>query len=310
MKRSLPWSSHGFTLLEVMVALAILAVLTVMTAQTINSGLANKAKFQADVARESGVRDALSVIQSDVGAAFHHRDILVSMMNELSKKQNPTGPGSNPNDPVGGIIPPVQPTPPPVNPQGQGGPGLPEPRATPVNLTGFVGRSDAMFFTVMNHTRTTRDAKESDQAKVGYFLKDCKSHTSPGKRTKCLIRSLSTSLDDDVTKTGPEAVLLENVEEFSLKYLVPGQEEFAESWKVGAMGREKSDEQNFPLAVQVSLTVHDKNNPKDKPFAASVLAPIRFPNNPNKKASDNTAGTGQNPSGPGNPTPTPRPGGH
>jgi prepilin-type N-terminal cleavage/methylation domain-containing protein len=324
MRNQAPFRSpqNGFTLLEVMVALGILAVLTVATSNAITSGLQNKAKFQADVARESGVRDALAIMQADVAAAFHHRDIIVAMMNDVSKGKQNSGlnSGANPNDPMGGII---------QNPQGQnpqtGQPGqpqqgqnqpqadpnqaLPPPRPTPVNLTGFVGDSSSMFFTVRNNARMIRDSKESDQAKVGYYVRDCKSHTSIGKGTKCLVRALSPVLDDDVTKTGPETVLLENVTEFKLLYIVPGAEEPVEKWKVGAIGREKTDEQNFPLAVEISLAVHDLNNPKDKPFSGSVLAPIHFPNNPPKKNSDNQGGEqgAQNPNGGGNGT-GPQPG--
>jgi prepilin-type N-terminal cleavage/methylation domain-containing protein len=280
----------GFTLIEVMVALAILAALSVLTAQSMQTAIANRSKAKAQVARDSSIRDALSVISADVGAAFHHRDIQTAMLNEITNPTPTPGPGG---------IPPGQQQPPQFsapqgNPNGSTSAGA-TPRPTPVNLTGFIGDSESMYFTVLNNVRTLRDAPESDQAKIGYFVKSCKSRTSPGKPSKCLYRAHSPVLDDDVSKPGPAAMLIDNVETFKLRYLGPGHEEPVEQWKTGAQGRDAAAADNFPYAVEITLTIHDRNDPKEKPLTATILAPIRFPNNAEKKdekANPNGGGTG------------------
>lgn len=254
----------GFTLLEVMVALAILAVLSLLTAQSISNGIASRTKFQDEIARESSVQDALRIIQADVSAAFHHRDITIAMLNEL--KTNPT-PGVTPAPDAASA-------------------GTPHP--TPVPMTGFVGTAEAMYFTALNNVRSARDAKESDQAKIAYFVKSCRARgsgsTKNGGQTKCLYRALSPNLDNDVTKTGPETLLLENIEEFKLRYLGPASDEFVESWKTGE-GADPATKDLFPLAVEITLTKHNRADPKDKPYSQTILVPIRFPNNPPPTAS-------------------------
>lgn len=287
--------SAGFTLIEVMVALAILAALSVLTAGALRSGIENRAILQADINRDSMVEDTLRIIHDDVGAAYHHRDIAVAMLNELAKppatNQGQQGPGGDSDQEDGqapgskspGTVPGQTEG---ANPAQQGQQDLTKalgtPRPTPVQMTGFVGEEQAMYFTVLNHVRTTRDAKESDQAKVGYYLKQCRSRDPKAKQaTQCLFRSLSTVLDDDVTKIGPESVLLENVTEFKLRYLGPEHEDFVEKWVTGQNG-DATTKENFPYAVEVTLTMHNKNDPKEKPVSKSILAPIRFPNNPKK----------------------------
>ncbi|MBL7689855.1 MAG: prepilin-type N-terminal cleavage/methylation domain-containing protein, partial [Bdellovibrionaceae bacterium] len=58
MKSRLQSSEHGFTLIEIMVALVILAGLSVMIAQSIKTGLQSKAKIQLQIEEESALRDA------------------------------------------------------------------------------------------------------------------------------------------------------------------------------------------------------------------------------------------------------------
>lgn len=276
----------GFTLIEVMVALAILAALSLLTAQAMRSGISNKMIMQTAIERETLVTDALRIIRADITAAFHHRDIAVAMYNEIvspPKNPNPNNPQQNPAPGA----PPANPNPPNnANNQNQQTPQVPlgTPRPTPIPMTGFSGDPEALYFTTLNHTRTIRDAKESDQAKVGYYVKSCKTRRgNKEENTRCLFRSLSTQLDGDVTQTGPESILVENVEEFKLRYLGPGQDDYVDTWKTGQNGVEGTRDK-FPYAVEVTLTVHDKNDKKEKPYSQTILVPIRFPNNePNEE---------------------------
>ena len=263
---------RGFTLIEVMVALAILAGLSILTAQAIKSAIDNKSMMSAEINRDASLADAIRVIRNDIANAFHHRDVHVTLINEAMKAQKVT-PSPNPN----GAPPPP---PPPVDPNANQAEGTPRP--TPVDVTGFVGDSQSLYFTALTNVRTIRDAQESDQVKIGYFLKSCKSRGTKGGSSQCLYRATSPYLDEEVEKAGSGTMLVENVVEFKLRYLGPEREEYVEQWKTGKNGDDIS-KNNFPYAVEVTLTLHNKNDPKDKPVTQTVLAPLFFPNNPPKK---------------------------
>lgn len=291
-------NTKGFTLVEVMIALAILAGLSLLTAQAIRSGINNKMMLQDSLARESAVTDALRVIRNDIVSAFHHRPVHITMINEvIAEVRQPAAPAGDPSEnqqsradqqqrsnrqnPQAGR-----------NQQQQQQQLTPEqvaalgtPRPTPVPTTGFFGTAESLYFTTLSHVRTIRNSKESDQAQVGYYVEDCKSR-QPAKgaaresvRTRCLYRAFDPQLDDRVEEPGPGTVLVENVTEFKLRYLGPGYEDYVETWKTGE-GGDANTRENFPYAVEVTLTVHNRSDPKDKPFSQTILAPIRFPNNP------------------------------
>lgn len=266
----------GFTLIEVIVALVILAGLSILTAQAIRSGVENRDQVSGELTREARVSDALNIIRSDVSLAFHHRDVTIRMLNELQKKDAPVAPTPDAN---GNVPPTPPPTPIPENAAPE-----PTPRPTPTIVTDFVGESNAMYFTSLSNIRVLRDAKESSQAKIGYYLRSCKSvstRTGQPNTSSCLIRSVAPYFDEDVTKTGIETVLLENVLEFNLRYMAVGNDELLDSWK-SKDATEESTKGKFPFAVEVTLSAQDKSDPKDKRVTASALIPIRFPNNPPK----------------------------
>lgn len=276
-------SSDGFTLIEVIVALSILAVLSLLTSQAMQSGLKNRAWVSGEINREAAVADAMRIIRSDVASAYHHRDITVTMFNEIIAATPTPSP-----TPGGGDQPPPtdqpQPTPTPTETQTQTPAATPRP--TPPQVTAFSGEAEAMYFTTLSNARVLRDVQESDQAKIGYYLKACRSRSKPDAApSRCLFRSVSPYLDEDVTKTGPESVLLEHVEDFKLRYLSHKREDYTETWKTGE-GSDASSKDTFPDAVEVTLTQHDKTDKAAKPVTMNALIPIRFTNNAKKKTTN------------------------
>lgn len=261
-------ASSGFTLLEVMIAMMIMAVLSILTSQTLKSAVDNRAFVTKEVGRDSRLADAVRLIRNDVSRAFHYQDIDCKMKKELAPKQN-------------------QP-----NPNGIGiGNSNEEKSACPPDHTGFIGDSESLYFSALTNVRTLRDSPESDQAKIGYFVKSC---VVPGKNkgdesTRCLYRSISPYLDEELDTPGPETLLLEYVKEFKLRYLGPEREEYVDSWKTGKNGDAISKDK-FPYAVEVTLTVHNENDPKDHAETTTVLAPVYFTNNPKKPAASPAPG--------------------
>jgi prepilin-type N-terminal cleavage/methylation domain-containing protein len=267
---------NGFTLLEVMIALMIMAVLTLVSGQALRSGINNKVMVSGEIARDARLADTLRIMRSDISAAFHYQDIYCKMDNEAMQAPAQAQPNGQ-VPPPGGVVPPPNPL---ANNNGLK-PGA-TPKPCPPDVTGFIGSADSIYFTSLSNVRTITDAQESDQAKIGYFLKGCQAFGAKNGGSKCLYRSLSPYLDEDIDKPGPETLLVENVEEFKLRYLGPDHEDYTDSWKTGKDGDDTTRDK-FPYAVEITLTLHDKNNPKDRPATQTVLAPLAFENNIKKK---------------------------
>lgn len=276
----------GFTLIEIMIAMAILAVISILSAQTMRAGIQDRETVANEIASDSKVADALRIVRTDVNAAYHYRDLFITIANNAEKPDVVTPPPGQP--------------PAPATPPAPGTTAAATPRPTPPEITGFIGDATSMYFTTLSNIRTVQDSQVSDQAKIGYFIKSCKAR-EPGNKVvqaKCLYRSISPYLDEYVDKPGEETVLLEHVDQFKLRYLGPGRGtstdlEYVETWKTGKAG-DAITKANFPYAVEVTLSIDDKNNPKAKRVTASALIPIRFPNNPPKNK-DGTPGTEANP---------------
>ncbi len=284
-----------------MIAMTILAVLTILTSTSIRSAVQTQSKFEAQIEQDTQVREALRVMEKDIGLAFHHRDTYVTMINQINQDMNrPAGAVS----PTGGNA--ITQTPPPLL-GGVTAPNAnptPKPKAVPTELTAFVGDEKSLYFTSLSNVRVQRDEQASDQAKIGYFLKSCKSLSNRGKSStsNCLWRRVSPTLDDQIDvadHNATESVIIENVQDFRLKYFGPGHEEWLAAWKTTDSDANMKD--NFPYAVEIYIKVQNKNNPKSKPLEMSMIASVHFPNNEIKKDPNASPGSGTTP------TPTPRP---
>ncbi len=284
----------GFTLIEIMIAMFILAGLSVLTAQAIRSSTLNRDKISREIAADSAVRDVLKVMERDVSVAFHHRDIFTAMLNQIEKdRRDPVRnrpdasatPGDQPADRSQGERQGLNP------PGAQPAAEAFEEKQPPKQLTAFFGEPEQVHFTALANVRTQLDVQESDQAEVGYFIRDCKTlEPKPGgkkRSSRCLVRRISPVIDEDVTKGGDETVLLEHITIFKLRYFGPEREDWVEQWKTGENG-DRISKENFPYAVEVTLAMHDQEDPKAKKVEMVMVAPLRFPNNPPKK--QNNAG--------------------
>jgi prepilin-type N-terminal cleavage/methylation domain-containing protein len=282
-----PLKSAGFTLIEVMITITILGTLTVLVAQSMQTAIKSKAKLQTQIDDVSRMRDAMRLLQRDVNLAYHYRDIEKEIDAIIKKKNNPTA--AAPGTP--GFVPPV------VQP---GQPGQPSPGQDPDQIgaampngerrevvrkdpaTHFVGNGETLNFVTMNNARTVRDSKSADFAEVGYELKDCKSLKADAGSSKCLWRRSSPLVDLDVTKGGNEIVLLENVTEFKLRYIGKGKQEWVSDWRSDS-GGDGVTKNNFPTAVEISLSLTKKEKGRDRKYSMQVITPIHFPNNPEEK---------------------------
>ncbi len=297
-------NQRGFTLIEVMVALLILAGLSVLMAQSVRSGLQNRQKVQKQIAEESIIRDAMRIVASDIGAAFHHRDYTVATYNkilELRKKKAASGTGAG--TPAPGAPPPAPgaaATPVPPDPLASATP-LP----TPQQLTAFVGNAEQLTFTVRNHVRRYLDAKESDQATVFYFLRSCRSGENNKYYSSCLVRLERTEPTNEFPlsprdeEDSQAQVLLPYVTEFRLRYIAAGMSDFTDTWDSRTESANSVTRGNFPDAVEVTLTVQNKEDKNSKVKSLTWLAPVRHSNNPDEseKTGSGTPRPGTTPTG-------------
>lgn len=246
-------NSSGFTLIEVLIVVAILATLTLLSGQSIQQALKSKVKIQNQIDEVSQVRDALKIIERDINLAYHYRDFETEML-KLVRGQGPTTttlPGT----------PPIPPD--PSDPLNQPKPNRIDP------TTQFVGKADSLYFATMNASRLSAEAAQADFVKVGYYLENCRKPGSDQPSTQCLIRRESILVEGDVTKGGRPVVLLNGIKEFSLRYLGEGKQDWVEDWST--VQNDGATKDRFPEAVEVSLSV-------DK-ISMQMVIPVRFPNN-------------------------------
>lgn len=268
--RNRPSAHLGFTLIEVLIAMTILATLGLLTGQAISQGVKSKKKIQEQIDDVSKLRDAVKLIERDIQLAFHYQDLELEMQ-ELLKKKTAAKPVDNktpfpPPNPIPGSEPKTDPT-------------REMPRQDPV--THLIGFENSIHFVTMNVGRMNRDAEQADYMEVGYALKDCKS-TDGKSSSKCIWRQTSALVDEDpTTNDGEEMVLLENVSEFTLKYIGTGKQDWLNTWNTktspDALVKDK-----FPLAIEVSVTIEKKvqgRGAKAKKYSMQIVAPIHFPNN-------------------------------
>jgi prepilin-type N-terminal cleavage/methylation domain-containing protein len=284
MKNRLTKSQQGFTLIEVMITLAILSTLSVLTAQSISQAVKAKAKLQDQIDDVSRMRDGVRLIERDLNLAYHYRDIEKELNDLVKKKNNPTNPAGGVAG--GGFVPGSTVT----NPTGATDPQEAQrqvPRRDPE--THFVGAEDNVNFVTMNNARMVRNLRQADFIEVGYYLSDCRRLRGEGS-SKCLWRRSTPYVDLDVTKGGDAVVLMENVTEFKLRYIGKGKQDWVTSWRTDAQG-DGNTKGKFPQAVELNVKIEKKDQGRSKKYSMQVVVPIHFPNNPEEGANGSTPTT-------------------
>jgi general secretion pathway protein J len=139
--------------------------------------------------------------------------------------------------------------------------------------TTFVGKDsgfgDRIDFTSVSHMRVFRDAKESDQNELSYFVTD-----APDGKGHVLARRMSVRIDDNPNEGGRVEVMLSDVLEFDLEYLDPVNWEWQTSWDaVEGVGQQN----RLPAQVKISITVPGIANERDKEtFVTRATLPMTW----------------------------------
>ncbi|MCB0355574.1 MAG: prepilin-type N-terminal cleavage/methylation domain-containing protein [Bdellovibrionales bacterium] len=286
--------SAGFTLLEIIISVAILAFISVFTASSIQNAIKYKAKTINKIEETAYIQDALKVMAEDIRTAFNYKDINIELFNlaqderkkraeEKNKKKNDTNkktekkPGEEENEGEGESKdeqkqdPQTQTE---VKKESQKNFEKKEEKT----ITYFLGENEKLSFTCLCNSRSIENDPFSDQAEISYYIQDCRGRLDKRQRSRCLWRRISPVIDSDLEEGGTARVLLENVESLKFQYIGPdSEEEWLKTWMSNESG-DAISKNKFPYAVEISLEVKpDKENAK--PIAMTIVAPISFPNN-------------------------------
>lgn len=256
----------GFTLLEVIIAIAIFAVLSAYVAQAIQNGIKSKNRVQTQIDSVSRMRDALRLMEKDLNLAYHYLDWEKELQG-IVKQGLQNNPQQQQQQQASSEVQRLDPT------------------------THFVGDDKSIHFVTMNNARFQDDRKMADFVEVGYELKSCQSVDGKSS-SQCLWRRQSGPVDIDVTKGGDQMVLLENVTELKFRFLGEAKTDWLNAWdSTGKTQQDESMKNSYPLAVEVSLTTQKPD--KGKKYSMQIVANIHFPNN--RKPTQNTGQPSGNP---------------
>ena len=141
-------------------------------------------------------------------------------------------------------------------------------------LTAFVvsekGNSSRIDFTSFSHMRLYRDAHESDENELSYFVAD---HPDDPSR-KVLARREQRRIDDKPLEGGEVQILIEDVEEFHIEVLDPQTLEWTGTWDTTQAAMQPN---RLPLQVRFTLTVPDwQGSGRDQTFGTRVNLPIQY----------------------------------
>jgi general secretion pathway protein J len=119
-------------------------------------------------------------------------------------------------------------------------------------MTGFVAKQEGsntkLYFSSFSHRRLYRNAHESDQNELAYFVT-----ADPDDQTKdVLARREQRRVDEDLEKGGQIQVLIENVREFEVQFFDPLTKEWSTTWDTTQAG---SQPNRLPLQAQIHVTV-------------------------------------------------------
>ena len=147
-------------------------------------------------------------------------------------------------------------------------------QALVTRTTGFYGQNSTQFdrldFTSFAHRRIMQNARESDQAEIGYFVV-----RDPEVDDKMdLVRREQAPIDYDFKKGGVVNVLAEDVEKFDIRYLDPMTGQWLDTWDSTQMMMQFN---RLPLEVRIELELKPVRNSPPFRYVTKVMMPMQQP---------------------------------
>jgi len=216
---------RGFTLLEVILAVAVLAVVGTMVYGGFSQTALNKARVEEDVEHSRIVHMALERMARELTMAF------------VSTHANPS-------------------------------------LDLRVVETAFIGKNngkdDRVDFTSFSHRRLYRNARESDQNEISYFV----TQHPDDRDVQVLARREQNRIDEDPRRGGKSQILVENIEEFNLEYFDPLLSDWVQAWDTEDVLAQPN---RLPTQIRILLSVKDpRRRGETQTFGTRVTIPLTY----------------------------------
>ena len=217
-------TQSGVTLIEMMVAMAILAIVATLMYTGFSQTSKNKARVEAELDRNHEVRMGVERMARELSMAF------------MSAQLNPD-------------------------------------ESLRVVKTGFIGKEASggsrVDFTSFSHKRLYRDAHESDQNEISYFVAD----DPDDSRIKVLARREQARIDDDFEKGGRTQIMIRDVTSFELSYLDPTSGEWLSTWDSTQAVMQFN---RLPTQVRIKVTIPNSGSRQDLVFATRTELMMQY----------------------------------
>lgn len=197
-------SHKGFTILEILIGVAILSGMSLMIYGTMGSALGAKVRIEKKDEMLHSVRISMDKMVHDLHQAFMAKQPLEGRDQSYR--------------------------------------------------TGFKGGEDSMNFTTFSHLHYLKNAHDTDQVSVGYFLKSSENGLFD------LVRRESQYLSDKIDEGGHSFSVVENVKEFKLEYFDSNQKTWLPEWdstQIKVLGR-------LPEAVRITIVLAVLNEEEER----------------------------------------------
>jgi len=126
------------------------------------------------------------------------------------------------------------------------------------HFTLFEGRSDSrgdnLTFSAFAHLRIRKDANESDQTVIQYFVGDDPEDSSRQHLYRRETKRLTGDLPEDLRRYAPAYVMCEDVEDLEFKFWDPSREEWLDEWRTTAVDQQPD---RLPPRVRITLSIKD-----------------------------------------------------
>jgi len=216
---------RGFTLLEIMLAVAVLSLVGTMIYSGFAQTALNKARIEQDVDHSRVIHMTLERMARELTMAF------------VSTHVNPS-------------------------------------LDLRVVDTAFIGKDngkdDRIDFTSFSHRRLYRNARESDQNEISYFVTE---HPDDPD-VLVLARREQNRIDEDPRRGGKSQILVENIEEFNVEYFDPLLSDWVQTWNTEDMLAQPN---RLPTQVRIRLSVKDpRHRGETQTFGTRVTIPLTY----------------------------------
>lgn len=136
------------------------------------------------------------------------------------------------------------------------------------------GEGSRLDFTSFSHRRLFRDAHESDQNEIGYFLTHHRMENEEGRREDrvVLVRRESRRIDDAPEEGGQLTILVDDVNELTFRFFDPQSLQWVDEWDTTGLETNRLPAQVFIRLVVPSLVDHDD----EEVYATRTWVPITW----------------------------------